>query len=537
MEAKIKKTILKQTIIPIILVGVLSIGVTTFLISNYITEKFFSDRYRIIELVVDRAVSIADFNGRSLQEFETLGMNVPEALKSKVKLNAINSIASFAGNFKRNNVNIVIVEDGKPVFKNTEKTAREAPPDKIINDKTVSWGGRTYISYSAAFPQWKWVIYGLSDKKIFMSPLYKIRYITAASFTAVIILLLLYVTFIFKNRIYGPLHQLMDNAAQITSGDLNRIAIRAASAEFAVLAESFNGMIDSLNKALKARDDYAKELVETNTELERLNLELESIVEKRTLELKEAYEKLKERDKVKTDFLSMVSHDLRTPMNAVLGFTELIKMSLDEFVSPALRPGDEKVQAAMRQISKNLDIISLEGSRLLDLINDCLDIARLEEGEIEWRMETVRIEEIIGQAIAGTSSLIEQKGLRLIEDIEDGLPELTADRNRLVQVMVNLISNAVKFTDTGSVTLGARRACNEIRVSVIDTGIGIAGENHGKVFDRFKQIGEVQLNRPKGTGLGLSICKQIVEYHGGRIWVESEPGKGSNFSFILPALS
>lgn len=534
MQGQIKKTILKQTIIPIILFGAISSVITSFFIADYVTDKFYADRHRIIELVVDRAISIADFNSRSLQEFEAVGMNIPEILNSKIKHNTINSIASFAENFKKNNVSIVIVEAGRIIFNNAADIPGAASISGNVNNKTVSVGGKTYISYSATFQQWHWVIYGLSDKIIFMKPLHEIQYITIISRIVVVGFLLLFVTFVFKSKIYKPLYQLMDNADQITSGNMSRISIPETSTEFSVLAESFNAMIDSLNNALMTRDEYAKELVRTNTELEMLNNELEGMVEKRTAELREAYEKLQKADKAKTEFLSMVSHELRTPMTAVLGFTELIKTRLEAVVFPAFKSEDDKVQKAMKQVSMNLDIILAEGIRLTELINDCLDITRLEEGKVEWRMETVMVSDIIEQAISSTSPLFAQKGLQMIKDIEDGLPALTADRNRLVQVAINLISNAVKFTDKGSMTFSAKRTGEEILVSVIDTGTGIAKENHDKVFERFRQVGNILTNRPRGTGLGLSISKQIIEHHGGRIWVESEYGNGSKFSFTLP---
>jgi DNA-binding response OmpR family regulator len=149
-------------------------------------------------------------------------------------------------------------------------------------------------------------------------------------------------------------------------------------------------------------------------------------------------------------------------------------------------------------------------------------------------MSKVSIEDVIERAIAATASLFEAKKLQLIRDIEPGLPQITGDQDRLIQVVINLISNAVKFTDSGSITCAARPHGNDLIVSVRDSGIGIAPADQPKVFERFKQVGDTLTDKPKGTGLGLPICKEIVEYHGGRIWVESEPGHGSTFSFTLP---
>ena len=136
--------------------------------------------------------------------------------------------------------------------------------------------------------------------------------------------------------------------------------------------------------------------------------------------------------------------------------------------------------------------------------------------------------------MAATASLFEAKKLKLVRDIEPDLPAVTGDQDRLIQVVINLISNAVKFTDSGSITCSARRDDGELVVSVTDSGIGIAPADQPKVFEKFKQVGDTLTDKPKGTGLGLPICKEIVEYHGGQIWVESTPGQGSTFSFTLP---
>lgn len=242
----------------------------------------------------------------------------------------------------------------------------------------------------------------------------------------------------------------------------------------------------------------------------------------------------KEVDQMKTDFISTVSHELRTPLTSVLGFAKIIKKKLDETIFPLLSPDDKKVQRNIKQVGDNINIILSEGIRLTDLINDVLDIAKMEAGKIEWRMEPLQITEVVERAIAATSALFQHKDLELIKEIEAGLPEVIGDRDRLIQVVINLISNAVKFTDNGSVTCTVKTHNNTITISIIDAGVGIASSDLDKVFEKFKQVGDTLTDKPKGTGLGLPICKQIVEHHGGRIWVESELGKGSNFSFTLP---
>jgi PAS domain S-box-containing protein len=245
----------------------------------------------------------------------------------------------------------------------------------------------------------------------------------------------------------------------------------------------------------------------------------------------------KEVDQMKTDFISTVSHELRTPLTSVLGFAKIIKKRFEKVILPKIEEDSEKkTQRAVRQVKENLDIIISEGERLTTLINDVLDVAKMEAGKIDWKMEKLSVTEVIERATVATSSLFAQKGLVQINDIEDGLPEIVGDKDRLIQVVINLISNAVKFTDEGSVTCKAGRLDNDLIIRVIDTGEGIAEADQPKVFEKFKQVGDTLTDKPKGTGLGLPICKQIVEHHGGRIWVESELGKGSTFSFILPLL-
>lgn len=238
----------------------------------------------------------------------------------------------------------------------------------------------------------------------------------------------------------------------------------------------------------------------------------------------------------KSAFLSSVSHELRTPLTSVVGFSRLIRRRLDEVVFPAVPAGDAKRDRAMRQVSENLGIIVEEGERLTTLINDTLDLAKIEAGRMEWRREPVDVAEVVARATSATASLLSGVGPEMIVEVDPGLPAPIGDRDRLIQVVINLISNAVKFTPAGSITCAARRdpAGGGIVVSVTDTGVGIAPEDHARVFEQFGQAGDTLTDKPRGTGLGLAICREIVEHHGGRLWLESDVGKGATFSFTLP---
>lgn len=267
--------------------------------------------------------------------------------------------------------------------------------------------------------------------------------------------------------------------------------------------------------------------------IHRLNRRLDIRVTERTAELEKAYEELKELDRLKSDFLSTVSHELRTPMTSVIGFAKLTKKKLEKTVFPLVAE-DEKAARAISQVRENIDIIIGESERLTLLLNDVLDSAMLEAGKVEWNFVALSPHRLIERAVPVAAPPVEQKGLLLICEIASDLPPLRGDENRLLQVLVNLLANAVKFTERGQITLRAERQGEFVRFSVQDSGCGIAEKDQGKVFDKFKQIGDTLTDKPQGTGLGLSICQRIIQRHGGEIRLDSELGKGSTFSFTVP---
>ncbi len=262
--------------------------------------------------------------------------------------------------------------------------------------------------------------------------------------------------------------------------------------------------------------------------------------------------------RMKDDFVSMVSHELRTPMTSVLGFSRLIQKQFERNVQPLIPDDHARGQRAAQRINENINIIISEGERLTRLINDVLDIAKMEAGRIEWDMNGVTLDEIVESAVSAIRSLTYEKSIPVQLDLAADLPALYGDRDRLVQVITNLLSNALKFTDAGKVTVGARLLIAGetlppfgarhssvptglpaehplVIVWVQDTGTGISEHDLGMIFERFRQAGErTSGTRRSGTGLGLSICKEIVAHHGGYIWAESSMGQGSRFIFTLP---
>ncbi|SKB40573.1 Y_Y_Y domain-containing protein [Maribacter arcticus] len=253
-------------------------------------------------------------------------------------------------------------------------------------------------------------------------------------------------------------------------------------------------------------------------------------------EAKEAKAKAEDANEAKSAFLSTVSHELRTPLTSVLGFAKIIRKRLEDKIFPAVDVSDQKIKRTMKQVSENLDVVVSEGERLTNLINDVLDLAKIESGKMEWNMRPIFLQDVINRGIAATSSLFEQKGLKLKKKIPEDLPIIKADEDKLIQVVINLLSNAVKFTKKGTVSIEAYQEKGQLIFEVQDTGIGIADEDRHKIFERFRQAGDTLTDKPQGTGLGLPICREIIEHHGGIIWMKSEFNVGSTFFFSLPVL-
>jgi signal transduction histidine kinase len=369
-------------------------------------------------------------------------------------------------------------------------------------------------------PETNWVILSEKDVKEASLPLAKIKYIFAIA-GGVAMLMVFIFALIVSHNINTVIKRLIKGTKRIASGDLTHlITVGKRKDEIGELSESFIDMSGKLKVSHERLEEHRRTL--------------EQKVEDKTLELRTANKKLQEQDEMKTDFLSVVSHELRTPLSLVLGFASIINDRFENIIFPNIKVEDSKVQRATRRIKNDLNIIISEGKRLTDLLDNLLDITKIEAGKVDWKMESISVNDVIESATATIGSAFEQNKLELIMDVEDELPLIVGDRNRLTQVMINLISNAAKFTEKGSITCRVRKLNNEIMLSVIDTGIGIAETDQERIFDKFRQVGDVHTDKTIGTGLGLSICKQIVEHHSGRIWVESKPGKGSNFSFTLP---
>jgi len=255
---------------------------------------------------------------------------------------------------------------------------------------------------------------------------------------------------------------------------------------------------------------YSKQLEQKSRELERA-----------TAELRAANDRLQELDRLKDDFMSSVTHELRTPLTSIRAFSEIL------FDNP-----DMDTEGRQNFLS----IITRETERLTRLVNQVLDMAKIESGRTEWHNEELDLREVIDSSIASVSQVYREKDVALVAEVPEKVPTLMADRDRLIQVMLNLLSNAVKFVEPGSGRVIVRLLLHNerLRVDVVDNGPGICREDQRVIFEKFRQGGDTMIDKPQGTGLGLPISKQIVEHFGGRLWVESEIGKGATFTFTLP---
>jgi signal transduction histidine kinase len=222
----------------------------------------------------------------------------------------------------------------------------------------------------------------------------------------------------------------------------------------------------------------------------------------------------------KAEFLANMSHELRTPLNSILGFSQL------------LLEGDGGILTSDQR--QDVDIIAQNGQHLLALINDLLDISKLEAGKAQLHRGEVEVEPLISECVENVSSLAKTKRLDLTASVSAEVGRIFADGPKLKQVLLNLLGNAIKFTETGSVRVTAERQGAELRVSVRDSGIGVPAEDTERIFESFQQGKSGISGKYQGTGLGLAICRQLVEMHGGRIWVKSTPGQGSTFTFTIP---
>lgn len=288
------------------------------------------------------------------------------------------------------------------------------------------------------------------------------------------------------NLLTRQITNIVDGIRSFQNGDLHYRLQAGSNDEMGELARSFNGMADSVEESFKRLD--------------------------------EAREKAEEASRLKSAFLANMSHELRTPLNGILGFAELIK-------SEASEPEQQEYA----------EVIVKSGSHLLNLVNEILDLSKIEAGEITFHYNEISLSTLAAEAADTHQASASAKGIHLVLELADGLPAtMQTDQTRLRQILNNLLSNAVKFTDQGEITMNVSVVGQDIAFAIRDTGPGIPPEAHTQVFEKFKQLENFITRQHEGTGLGLALVKQLVEHMHGRITLQSEVGVGSTFTAYLP---
>jgi PAS domain S-box-containing protein len=284
-------------------------------------------------------------------------------------------------------------------------------------------------------------------------------------------------------------------------------------AEFRMLHKD-GSSIDILSRAFLVRDSDGKPVRVVGTHVDITQRKQAALM------LEEAKKKAESADRLKSAFLATMSHELRTPLNSIIGFTGILLQQL---------PGPLN-----NEQSKQLRMVQKSAHHLLNLINDVLDISKIEAGQVQVFLENFVLEEMINEITESSRPFAEQKGIALKAEVDLTIGMIRSDRRRLNQIVTNLISNAIKFTETGYVQLSCQQQEKEIIITVEDTGIGIKKEDLPKLFSPFQQVDTGLTRKYEGTGLGLSICKKLTELLGGRIEVESTLGEGSTFRVVIP---
>lgn len=408
--------------------------------------------------------------------------------------------------------------------------------EQLYSD-TIDYRGKPVLSATRYIDDVDWGLVVKIDKAEAFSPIVALRNSTLITILVSIFAIILVSIFI-SRRLTRPLVDLTRTAAEIGAGDLSKRVALTTKDEIGDLARTFDEMAEKLAGAHAGLEQQVKERTaelemeiterkRAEGELKKHRDHLEELVEERTKHLEEKSQELseinvllEEASRHKSEFLANMSHELRTPLNSIIGYTKLILDGVEGEIKKEQR--------------KDLEIVHSNSQHLLQLINDLLDITKIEAGRIELQWQEFSVSDLLAEAVPPMQRLAEEKGLTLAYDVAAGIDKLYGDKGRVRQVLLNILGNAVKFTGEGGIDLRVSESDTDFTFSVTDTGIGIGEDDLETIFDSFEQVDRAQVLGYEGTGLGLTISKHFVEMHGGMMQANSEPGKGSTFTFTLP---
>lgn len=376
--------------------------------------------------------------------------------------------------------------------------------ERIMED-TVDWRGKQVLASSRFIDETEWGLTAKKDADETYLPIIKLRNLLVVV-GAVAVVIIVLISLSSATSIVAPINRLIKITSKISGGDLSQRTLVESKDEIGLLELAFNDMAAKLKASYEGLEK--KVLVRTaELEASRRNLEM-------------ANENLRELDKLKDEFVSVASHELRTPMTAISG---MISMIFEGDYGPI----NKSLNEPLKDISKSTQ-------RLIILVNDILNVSRIETGKLKLSLSTFDIRSVIGEMVEQLMPIAIEKGISFgIEG--SGSVVIQADKDKTKEILNNLIGNALKFTQSGSVLVYYKADEDEVKVFIKDTGIGISRDDQMKLFGKFKQISSQQIGKPAGSGLGLYIARELTRKMGGELWIdESNLGRGSIFAFSLP---